>query len=120
MVDHLVAAVAVGDSDAVMALLADDVVLVTDGGPHRHAARRPVVGPFRVARFLCTVAKRFPPGIVPEPATVNAAPGYCLRLPTGQADAALAADVVDGRIRALWVVTNPAKLTGLDGPAPLV
>ena len=45
LVGNLLATIASGDIDAVMQLLAPDVVLLSDGGPNRHAARRPVVGP---------------------------------------------------------------------------
>lgn len=120
LVERLLAAVAVGDSATAAALLAEDVVLVTDGGPARHAARRPVVGPHRVVRFLCNVAKRIPEGATLEPATVNAAPGFLVRLSSGAPDAVIAADVAGGRVIAIWSVTNPEKLARLDEPAPLV
>src|SRR5918997_1822843 len=48
--DDLVSALVLGDTDRVLALLAPDVVLVSDGGAGRRAARRPVVGPHRVGR----------------------------------------------------------------------
>lgn len=119
VVDRLLAAVAVGDVAAATALLDDRVVLVTDGGPGRHAARRPVVGPARVVRLLCNVAKRYVPGTAVEPAFLNAAPGHLVRLPSGVPDAAIVADVDGGRITAIWVVNNPDKLARLDEPAGL-
>lgn len=51
-------AVVDGDLERLMAMLTDDVVHVSDGGPHRHAARRPVVGPDRVARLFANLARR--------------------------------------------------------------
>ena len=45
-------------SKRLMELLAPDVVQLGDGGPDRHAARRPVVGADRVARFLAILVKR--------------------------------------------------------------
>ena len=56
--DALVAALAVGDTDRVLSLLAPDVVLVSDGGAERRAARRPVVGPDRVGRLLLHLSRR--------------------------------------------------------------
>jgi RNA polymerase sigma-70 factor (ECF subfamily) len=56
-------AVVEGDLERLTAMLTDDVVHVSDGGPDRHAARRPVVGPDRVARFLANLARR---GIEPD------------------------------------------------------
>ncbi len=47
-----------GDVDSLMGMLADDVVHVSDGGAERHAARRPVVGPDRVARLLVNLTSR--------------------------------------------------------------
>lgn len=58
LVGNLLATVARGDVDALMALLAPDVVLLSDGGAQRHAARRPVVGADRVARFVVNLARR--------------------------------------------------------------
>ena len=51
-----------GDAAAVVELLDPDVVLVSDGGPTRRAARRPVVGPERVARLLVNLAGRVQAG----------------------------------------------------------
>src|SRR5439155_1733197 len=60
LVGALLATVAQGDVDKVMALLAPDIVMLSDGGPDRHAARRPVVGPDRVARLMVKLARRVP------------------------------------------------------------
>lgn len=117
--DRLMAAIAAGDTQAAMALMSEDVVLVTDGGPKRHAARRPVVGPWRVTRFLTNVAARIAPSVVVEPVTVNAAAGFRLTDAAREQDGAIAIDVTDGVVSAIWVVTNPDKLTRLDAPAPI-
>ena len=47
-----------GDVDALAAMLTDDVVHVSDGGPDHHAARRPVRGPHRVARLFVNITRR--------------------------------------------------------------
>ena len=115
--DRLMAALGSGDVEAAMALMSDDVVLVTDGGPERHAARRPVATPFRVTRFLAAVGKRLSPAVQFVPVTVNAAAGWRFIDPAGQQDAVLAIDVTDGLVSAIWVVSNPDKLTHIDSPA---
>lgn len=120
VIDNLLAAVSTGDISATMALLSPDVVLVTDGGAQRHAARRPVIGPWRVGRFLTNVAKRLPAGSLLEPVIVNGSPGYRLRRISGEEDAAIAFDVTGGVVSAIWLVTNPEKLTGMSAPASLV
>lgn len=47
-----------GDVDRLTELLTDDVILVSDGGPDRHAARRPIHGREKVARFCTNVTER--------------------------------------------------------------
>jgi RNA polymerase sigma-70 factor, ECF subfamily len=47
-----------GDVDALAAMLTDDVVHLSDGGPDHHAARRPVRGPHRVARLFVNITRR--------------------------------------------------------------
>jgi RNA polymerase sigma-70 factor (ECF subfamily) len=102
-----------------MALMSEDVVLVTDGGPNRHAARRPVVGPWRVNRLLANISKRISPTVGFEAVTINGAAGFRLRDPAGEQDAAIAFDLTDGLVSAIWVVTNPEKLTRIDMPVSL-
>ncbi len=119
VVDRLLMAVASGDTQTAMALMSDDVVMVTDGGAQRHAARRPVVGPSRVTRFLINVAKRFPADLQIEPATINTAVGFCLRDPSGAQDAAIAFDLTGGVVSAIWAITNPDKLARLNMPTGL-
>ena len=58
-----------------MSLLTEDVVIWTDGGGKAKAAPRPVVGPWRSARFLIHVAKSFPATTQVREATLNGQPG---------------------------------------------
>ncbi len=76
----MAAAVAAGDLDGMVALLAPDVHLVSDGGPNRRAARHPVVGVDRVARWLLGVMRKAPGGVGGELAEVNGAPAFVLRI----------------------------------------
>ena len=50
--ERFFAAVAGGDIEALLAVLAPDVVLISDGGGKAKAARRPIAGADKVARFL--------------------------------------------------------------------
>ncbi|GIU86471.1 MAG: RNA polymerase sigma factor SigJ [Acidimicrobiia bacterium] len=90
VVSGLLAALAAGDVDGAARLLAPGVVLVADGGPDRRAARRPVVGPARVARLLVYLASgsptawcRGPPGSTATRACSSGtgAGGRCTRSP---------------------------------------
>ena len=56
--DAFLAAVYEGDVDRLAELLTDDITYVSDGGADRHAARRIVRGPEKVARLFVNLAKR--------------------------------------------------------------
>jgi RNA polymerase sigma-70 factor (ECF subfamily) len=111
-----------GDIDALLAVLAPDVVVTGDGGAAGRATRVPVSGQLRVARFLLNLfrqAERF--GAVAEPVLVNGdlgllvegeyPPGSTLRLVMSFA-------VADGRVSALYHQVNPAKLDRVPSPDP--
>lgn len=110
LVEELLVAVALGDVDGVLARLAPDALCVSDGGASRRAARRPIVGATRVARFLITTTKKVYDRATVELATVNGCPGMIVSV-----DAEV--DVVasfefddDGRVAAIWMMRNPEKL----------
>jgi RNA polymerase sigma-70 factor (TIGR02957 family) len=113
VVDEFVAALAVGDIDAALARLAPAVVLLTDGGPTRRAARHPVVGGARVVRLLANLARRLEGSVTVEPATVNGDPGVIFSI-DGQTDTAAAFELRQGKVTAIWLIRNPDKLTHLD------
>jgi len=113
VIDELVAAIAVGDIDAALARLAPDVVLLSDGGPTRRAARRPVVGGPKVVRLLTNLARHLQGSIATEPAVVNGDPGLIFTI-DGELDTAAAFELRDGLVTAIWLIRNPDKLTHLD------
>jgi RNA polymerase sigma-70 factor (ECF subfamily) len=113
LVGNLLATIASGDIDAVIALLAPDVVLLSDGGAQRHAARRPVVGVDRVARFVVNLARRKLPTTEMHVVQMNGEPGV-LFLDGGVPDFTLSfAFAPDGRVRRLYSQLNPEKLRHL-------
>ncbi len=117
--DDLTLALTSGEMDRVLALLAPDVVLVSDGGPDHHAARRPVVGPERVARLLFNLARRgLAEGMRFERTELNGLPG-ALVLHGDTRYFASAVAVADGRVTAVYAVVNPDKLAGLDIVGPM-
>ncbi len=116
--ERFYAAVAGGDVDALMAVLSPGVVLVSDGGGMVNAARRPIEGADKVARFLLGVAAKgfATPGLEGRLTEVNGTPGFAAwvdRVPF----MALSPVVSEGRIVQVLVVVNPRKLNGLGAPA---
>ena len=113
---RLVGAVAGGDVEAVMALLADDVVHVSDGGADHRAARQPIVGPERVARLLVNIAGRLTGA---EQATLDLRflrvnhQAAVLVMVRGRPFTMLAIDSDGERVQRIWAVVNPDKLSAL-------
>ncbi len=102
-----------GDLNALMELLAPDVVCWSDGGGKVTAARRPVEGADHVARWLMGVlAQPESQGVRFEVTSINGAAGL-LGTKDGQPVGAVSLDLVDGRIAALRLIVNPDKLRGL-------
>jgi RNA polymerase sigma-70 factor (ECF subfamily) len=110
---QLAAALAAGDVEATLRLLAPDVVLVSDGGPSQRAARRPVLGPDRVSRFLLKVTRGLEHAEL-ERAEVNGRLSVIARF-AGQPFAVLTADPSpDGRVAVVRLLLAPEKLASLD------
>lgn len=102
-----------GDLEALTALLAEEVVAVTDGGGRARAALKPLHGRDRVGRFVVGSVRKFvPPGSVTTLVHVNRAPGILVS-DGDRPLAVITADVRDGLIQTLYVVTNPDKLGGV-------
>jgi RNA polymerase sigma-70 factor (ECF subfamily) len=113
MLGRMIGALSNGDVGEVMALLAPDVVQLDDGGPARHAGRRPIVGPHRVSRLLVNLAKRLDPRAEMEFVRINTSPGVVLRI-DGRPDIVLLMEVGDdGLIHRIWSQLNPEKLKHL-------
>jgi RNA polymerase sigma-70 factor (ECF subfamily) len=113
---RFLAAAAGGGIDELIAVLAPDVVLLTDGGGKAKAARRPIVGAAKVARFLAAISTQ--PymgteisGMTFELAQINGGPG--LLITAGRPIAVLTTAVAGGRITAIQLVANPDKLRGI-------
>jgi RNA polymerase sigma-70 factor (TIGR02957 family) len=113
LVERFVAAAQDGDLRGLEELLAEDVTSWSDSGGQVGAARRPVVGRARVARFATGIAARGGPGRAFTFEEVNGQPAVLLW--TGASLEVVAAfDVADGRIHAIRAILNPAKLAFLE------
>lgn len=120
VVRAFVAAAGSGRLDALVALLDPDVVLVADGGGLASAARRPVLGPDHVARYVVGILERRGPAL--EWAVHETADGLVLVFgERGEIDSVASVAVRGDRISQVWIMRNPEKLrrwnaraTGLD------
>jgi RNA polymerase sigma-70 factor (ECF subfamily) len=112
LLDQLVMAVASADIAALTALLADDAVMVSDGGGVVSAARRPVEGADRIARFLVGIGPRVPAEATVHVEEVNGAPCLLVRV-GGVVRQVMSLEVADDRVQSLQIVSNPEKLSHL-------
>jgi RNA polymerase sigma-70 factor (ECF subfamily) len=104
------------DLAALKSLLAEDAVMITDGGGKRGAALRPLVGRDDVLDFLRGLIWRqgWPAGVeLVRLARINGSPGAILRASDGVSTIAFEPEG-DDRIGAIYVVRNPEKLRGLQ------
>ncbi len=114
-VEKFLAAVSTGDVQALVEVLAPDVVVIADGGGIATAARKPIVGAERVAAFLSRAARL--PDFVTTSTWLNGMPG--IRIDVGGEATAVSLAVEDGRIVRIYAIRNPHKLGSLDTVAEL-
>jgi RNA polymerase sigma-70 factor (ECF subfamily) len=98
------------DASALQQLLTHDVVFVSDGGGKVPAATVPVSGPERVTQLLLGLKRKgFASVRRIEFVTLNGLAGYALFTDAGL-ETAIALEVSEGRIAAMYTVRNPDKL----------
>jgi RNA polymerase sigma-70 factor (ECF subfamily) len=122
---QLMDSVLAGDEERVLNLLDPDVVLISDAGPSRRAARHPVIGAKRVLQLTKGGWKflgfQTPPGGDELPPArlleVNASPSLVLNSPDGPI--VVTAEAADGRVTSIWVRLNPDKTATLDAAPPI-
>jgi RNA polymerase sigma-70 factor (ECF subfamily) len=112
--ERFLAAAVGGDVEGLLAVLSPGVVLVSDGGGRVKAARRPIEGAEKVARFLAAVAPLGVelPGLQVDLVEVNGAPAAVARTDDGPY-MALQLLLVDGLVAQVFYVANPEKLAGI-------
>lgn len=103
-------AVDLGDLAGLVAVLDPDVVLTSDGGGEVSAARRPVTGADKVARFLLGTGSRLPPDQHVEVVEVNAAPGLAVVDADGRVVVVISLSAAGGRVTRVDLVLSPSKL----------
>ncbi len=119
VVAGMLAATTAGDVEGLVKLLAEDAVLVSDGGPHKRAARHPIRGRDRLARYMANLGKRYAAEAAIEPVTLNGELGIVISL-QGRREAALSFEVEDGLVREVHVIVADEKLAALDRPLDVV
>jgi len=109
-------AAAGGDMDALLGMLAPDVVFHGDGGGKAQAVGEPLAGRQRVGRFLAGLFRRgVILGVSVRLAWVNGQPGAVVYDQAGLVISVMELDVAEGAVQAIHAVVNPDKLGHL-GP----
>ncbi|MEU8381016.1 RNA polymerase sigma factor SigJ [Streptosporangium sp. NPDC048865] len=125
LTERFAEAAAGGDLEALTALLAEDVSLVSDGGGRAKAPLRVITGAGRMARFLSSIASENRlraflesigagpvPGFGVEIAEVNSGPAMVVTA-DGRPITVFSLVVEDGLIETIFLVANPEKLSHL-------
>ncbi len=109
-------AAAGGDMDALLGMLAPDVVVHADGGGKAQAIGKPLTGRQHVMRLFVGLLRRARIlGASLRLARVNGQPGAVMYDAEGRVVSVIELDVADGVVQAIHSVVNPDKL-GHVGP----
>lgn len=106
------AAASSGDMKALSAVLAEDAVMVTDGGGKRNASLRPLIGRDDIVRLLEGLAWRHDGQAWPltfRAVRINGYPGVVMEREDGPMTVAFEPGP-DGRLAGIYMVRNPDKL----------
>lgn len=106
-----------GDLETLIGMLDHSVTLTSDGAGEVTAARRPVVGADKVARFFLGVAERYGPQHHFTLIDVNGAPGLAITH-DGHPTAVLSLTVDEGIIQRIDMVLAPNKLPDVFPTGP--
>lgn len=116
LVEEFLAATASGKVDDVLALLADESTVYSDGGGRVKAAGRPIIGADHVSRFLLGIWPRFVGAMERRLVDINGSPGLVMQS-EGKVHYAFSFEVAGGRLRAIYIICNPDKLQHLAANA---
>jgi RNA polymerase sigma-70 factor (ECF subfamily) len=113
LLSKIMTAYARGDLAGIAALLAEDVVAISDGGGEARAALRPLLGAAETAQVMHALATRKPPSRMPDLLWVNGRPAIGI-LDGAEEDflMTLTPSATDPeRVGWLYVMRNPRKLS---------
>ncbi|HVU11093.1 MAG TPA: RNA polymerase sigma-70 factor [Phototrophicaceae bacterium] len=117
MLYRFMQACVVGDLDGLTDLLAEEVLLTSDGGGKASTATHPIFGSDKVARFWIGLMRRLTVNFEVEVLEINGRPSVLVRAPQEFGDSLISFEMDAGKIRAFYVMRNPDKLRHLP-PAP--
>ncbi|MFF2226134.1 RNA polymerase sigma-70 factor [Streptomyces globisporus] len=112
LTERFLAAASGGGIEQLLALLAPDVRLVSDGGGKAKAALRTIETADKVGRFLFTVAAGLDPDGEIRVMELNGGPAVVF-FTGGKADTVFQIEVSQGVIQCAYIIRNPDKLSGL-------
>jgi len=111
-------ALATGDLQGLVDLLAPDVVMLGDGGGIKQALPRPILGADKVGRLLDAGLATLTGQLSGELVQVNGWPALLLRL-DGEIEAVMTMLVEEGQVSGIYTVRNPEKLSRILEEAQL-
>jgi RNA polymerase sigma-70 factor (ECF subfamily) len=117
VIERFLSALSTGDLQGLLDVMAPDVVLVADGGGLAQAARHPLHGGPKVAKFLSLFAD-YAPEVPIATVLLNGALAAWID-PRGEINTAVTFVVEDGRISHIYAIRNPEKLEHLEQVAEL-
>ncbi|OCB15754.1 RNA polymerase subunit sigma-24 [Mycolicibacterium porcinum] len=98
------------DIDALLRVLDPDATAIADGGGVAPAALSPIVGALNIARHYLALAAAAPDDVTVVECTVNGQPSLAVHY--GDATVTVFAfEIANDRIKRIWAVRNPDKLT---------
>lgn len=117
VVERFVAALNNGDIQGLMDVMAPDIVSVADGGGKvKGAARRPIVGAEKLARYLIGGMAKVTGTLVASTTWVNGEPGIRVEI-DGQLAGVVSLTVEGGQVTQVFSIANPDKLGWADAEA---
>lgn len=113
LVTSFIQATAVGELEGLVAVLAEDVTLWSDGGGKVQAATHPIHGQDAVARFLIGIQRFAQGNEQADLVEINGETAIVVRRADGTLIMVITLETGDGLIRALRIIRNPDKLKHL-------
>jgi RNA polymerase sigma-70 factor (ECF subfamily) len=98
-----------GDEKELLGIIASDALLVGDGGGKVRSVLNPIYGADRITRFFLGVMRKLGAGWHVTPAVVNSGPGLITSV-DGQLSSVTSLVIANGKIAAIYSVSNPDKL----------